>query len=240
VSRRFEGKVALVTGGASGIGAATVEVLRAEGARVAVLDRHVAGADAEAVIEVDVSDREAVTAAVDRAAGELGGLQVAVNAAGISPMPEAFTDVTADGWAQVIGVNLSGVFWSMQAEITHLLAGSGGAIVNVSSGAGLVGFAGLPAYVASKHGVVGLTKTAALEYARRGIRVNAVCPGMVRTPMLAGSLSDDEIAKLGRMSPMGRVAEPAEIAAAIAHLASDEASYVTGTAHPVDGGALAT
>jgi NAD(P)-dependent dehydrogenase (short-subunit alcohol dehydrogenase family) len=237
---RFDGKLAVVTGGASGIGAATVARLRAEGGRVAVLDRRIDGAAADVVVEADVSDSVAISAAVDRAVGDLGGLHIAVNAAGISPMPEGFTDVTADGWASVIAVNLSGVFWSMQAEIRHLLVGGGGAIVNVSSGAGLVGFAGLPAYVASKHGVLGLTKTAALEYARQGIRVNAVCPGMVRTPMLAGSLSDEEIDKLGRRSPMGRVAEPEEIAAAIVHLASDEASYVTGHAQVVDGGALAT
>jgi NAD(P)-dependent dehydrogenase (short-subunit alcohol dehydrogenase family) len=240
VTSRFDGKAAIVTGGASGIGAATVALLRAAGARVAALDLRIEGADADAVIEVDVSDPAAISDAVDRAAVALGGLHVAVNAAGISPMPEGFTDVGADGWARVIAVNLSGVFWSMQAEIRHLLEGGGGAIVNVSSGAGLVGFAGLPAYVASKHGVLGLTKTAALEYARRGIRVNAVCPGMVRTPMLAGSLAPEDIDKLGRHSPIGRVAEPEEIAAVIVQLASDEASYVTGVAMPVDGGAVAT
>jgi NAD(P)-dependent dehydrogenase (short-subunit alcohol dehydrogenase family) len=240
VTGRFDGKTAIVTGGASGIGAATVALLRAEGARVAALDLRTEGAEADAVVEVDVSDPAAIAAAVDRAAIEIGGLDVGVNAAGISPMPEGFTDVDADGWAKVIAVNLSGVFWSMQAEIRHLLQHGGGAIVNVSSGAGLVGFAGLPAYVASKHGVVGLTKTAALEYARRGVRVNAVCPGMVRTPMLAGSLSTEQIDKLGRRSPIGRVAEPEEIAAAIVQLASDEASYVTGIAMPVDGGAVAT
>jgi NAD(P)-dependent dehydrogenase (short-subunit alcohol dehydrogenase family) len=240
VTASFDGKVAVVTGGASGIGAATVALLRAEGARVAALDLRIDDADADVAIEVDVSDATAIGAAIDRVASELGGLDVAVNAAGISPMPEGFTDVGPDGWAKVIAVNLSGVFWSMQAEIRQLLDGRGGAIVNVSSGAGLVGFAGLPAYVASKHGVLGLTKTAALEYARRGIRVNAVCPGMVRTPMLSGSLSREEIDKLGRHSPIGRVAEPEEIAAVIAQLASDDARYVTGVAMPVDGGATAT
>jgi NAD(P)-dependent dehydrogenase (short-subunit alcohol dehydrogenase family) len=132
------------------------------------------------------------------------------------------------------------VFNSMQAELGPMVEAGAGSIVNVSSAAGLIGYPGLPAYVASKHGVLGLTKTAALEYARKGIRVNAVCPGMVRTPMLAGSLSMEDIDKMGRTTPMGRVAEAHEIASTICHLASDDAAYVTGVAYSVDGGALAT
>jgi NAD(P)-dependent dehydrogenase (short-subunit alcohol dehydrogenase family) len=237
---RFAGKVALVTGGASGIGAATVAALRAEGARVAVLDQTDAGSACDVALTVDVADAAALSDAVTRVVDELGGLDVAVNAAGISPMPTGFTDVTAEDWARVIAVNLTGVFNSMQAELVPMLERGAGSIVNVSSAAGLIGYPGLPAYVASKHGVLGLTKTAALEYARRGVRVNAVCPGLVRTPMLMGSLSREEIDRLGRGAPVGRVAEPDEIAAVILHLASDDSSYVTGHAMAVDGGALAT
>jgi NAD(P)-dependent dehydrogenase (short-subunit alcohol dehydrogenase family) len=154
-------------------------------------------------------------------------------------MPTRFTDVTIDDWAHVIAINLTGVFTCMQAEIAHMLKGDGGAIVNVSSAAGLIGYPGLPAYVASKHGVLGLTKAAAIEYARLGIRVNAVCPGPVRTPMLASTLSAEEVDRIGRGTPVGRVAEPEEIAAVIAHLVSDDASYVTGHAMAVDGGSVA-
>jgi NAD(P)-dependent dehydrogenase (short-subunit alcohol dehydrogenase family) len=238
--QQFKDKVAIVTGGASGIGAATVAQLRAAGARVAVIDRRTDDADADLVISCNVLEPGHVRAAIEDAAQQLGGLDAAVNAAGVSPMPTAFTDVTPEDWAQVIGINLTGVFICMQYEIQEMLAREGGSIVNVSSGAGLVGYPGLPAYVASKHGVLGLTKTAALEYARQGIRVNAVCPGLVRTPMLAGSLSMEEIDKMGRRSPMGRVAEADEIASVIVHLLSDDAAYVTGTASVVDGGALAT
>jgi NAD(P)-dependent dehydrogenase (short-subunit alcohol dehydrogenase family) len=142
-------------------------------------------------------------------------------------------------------VNLTSVFLGMRAQIPAMLAGggaTGGSIVNVASDAGLMGFARLPAYVASKHGVVGLTKAVALEYARKGIRVNAVCPGSVRTPMLAGFTGGDEAAleAMGAMTPIGRLATPDEIASAIVWLCSDDAEIVTGTAMPVDGGVMAT
>ena len=141
----------------------------------------------------------------------------------------------------MVDLNLVSVFLCLRAELPAMQAAGGGVIVNTSSGAGLMGFAGLSAYVASKHGVIGLTKTAALEYARQNIRINAVCPGTVHTPMLEGFTGGDEKAlqAMGRMMPVGRLASPEEIAAAVVWLCSDEASYVTGMAMPVDGGATA-
>ena len=141
----------------------------------------------------------------------------------------------------VIALNLTGVFLCLKYEIPQMVAQGAGAIVNTSSGAGLIGFAGLPGYVASKHGVIGLTKSAALEYARKGIRINAVCPGTVRTPMLEGFFGGDETAlqAMGDMMPIGRLATPEEIAEAVVWLCSERASYVTGMAMPVDGGAAA-
>ena len=151
-------------------------------------------------------------------------------------------DQTLDDWNRTLAVNLTSVFLSMQAEIPAMLDGGGGAIVNTASGAGLMGFANLPAYVASKHGVVGLTKSVALEFARKGIRVNAVCPGSVRTPMLEGFTGGDEAALqgMGKMQPIGRLGTPDEIAEAIVWLCSDAASFVTGVGLPVDGGVMAT
>jgi NAD(P)-dependent dehydrogenase (short-subunit alcohol dehydrogenase family) len=245
-------RVALVTGGGSGIGAATARALAASGVAVMVADIDAeraaavaaevsaAGGEAASVV-VDVRDAESVRAMVAATVERFGALHVAVNSAGVSEDVADFAELPWAQWERTIDVNLSGTFRSLQAEIPAILAAGGGAVVNVSSVAGLIGFPGNPSYVASKHGVVGLTKTAALEYARRGIRVNAVCPGTVDTPMLAAFTGDEATKKaMGRLSPMGRLAEPDEIAAMIVFLCSEAASYVTGQAVAVDAGATAT
>jgi NAD(P)-dependent dehydrogenase (short-subunit alcohol dehydrogenase family) len=247
------GKVALVTGGASGIGRAAAVRLALGGASILVADRDEVGghgtvdliADAGGVAHfctVDVTDPDAIVAMVDDAVGTYGRLDLAVNNAGMSGTYAPLGDQTLDDWNHTLAVNLTSVFLSMQAEIAAMLDQGGGSIVNTASGAGLMGFANLPAYVASKHGVVGLTKSVALEFARKGIRVNAVCPGSVRTPMLEGFTGGDEAALqgMGKMQPIGRLGTPDEIAEAIAWLCSDAASFVTGVALPVDGGVMAT
>jgi len=235
--------VALVTGGASGIGAATVRQLREAGWQVAVADLDVTSADADLAAEADVTDPAAVSALVAGVVAELGRLDAAVNAAGVSGTYGSIVDQSVDEWRRVLDVNLTSVFLCLQAELRQMLAQDprGGAIVNVASAAGSMGVPGLAHYSASKHGVIGLTKTAALEVARKGIRVNAVLPGTVRTPMLqrfAGG--DDGVDQMGKMSPLGRAAEPDEIASLITYLCTPAASYITGTTLPADGGALAT
>jgi NAD(P)-dependent dehydrogenase (short-subunit alcohol dehydrogenase family) len=255
VSATFEGRVALVTGGASGIGRATCRRLAAHGARLLVTDLDAEGGEATvaeivdggidagvvAFRQVDVADPAQVGAMVDDAVTRWGRLDIAFNNAGMSGTYAALPDQTLDDWERTLAVNLTSVFLCLQAEVAAMLESGGGAIVNTASSAGLMGFANLPAYVASKHGVIGLTKSVALEYARQGIRVNAVCPGTVRTTMLerfAGSA--EAVERMGAMAPIGRIGEPEEIAEAVAWLCSDAASFVTGHALAADGGVLAT
>jgi NAD(P)-dependent dehydrogenase (short-subunit alcohol dehydrogenase family) len=244
----LKGTVAVVTGGGSGIGRATAQLLAERGANVLVAD--VDGANAEKVaaeigdsalsMQVDVTQLDQVDAMVRQAVSTYGALHIAINNAGTSGMFGSTADVDPDEWRRVIELNLNGVFYCMRAEIPAILAAGGGAIVNTSSGAGLMGFAGLPAYVASKHGVIGLTRAAALEYAGHGIRVNAVCPGTVRTPMLEAFTGDEAtLQAMGKAMPIKRLATPEEIAEAMVWLASPAASYVTGHALAVDGGAAA-
>jgi glucose 1-dehydrogenase len=246
----FAGKVALVTGGGSGIGAATSKELAARGARVVVADvaaepaaavaTEIVHAGGEAVsCRVDVADEASVAAMVGATVDAFGRLDCACNAAGISPDPAPFHEVTTDSWSRVVAVNLTGVFLCMRAELAQLVAqGDGGALVNVSSGAGVVPSPGQPQYTAAKHGVLGLTKVAASEYARAGIRVNAVLPGTTDTPMLRRYMDDNpEIEKfLMRSLPAGRLGRADEVAAAIAWLCSDAASFVSGESMLVDGG----
>lgn len=232
----LSGQVALVTGGASGIGLATVELLRARGATVVSADQR-GGEDVEAV---DVADEAAVDGLVAEILGRHGRLDLAANVAGTSGTYAPVADLTTEAWRATLAVNLDGMFFCLRAELRAMRAG-GGAIVNVASSAGRMGVAGLAAYAASKHGVLGLTRSAALEHARHGVRVNAVCPGSIRTPMLRAFVGgdDDVLEQLGRRAPMGRLGEPGEIAAGIVWLLSSDASFVTGAALEADGGVAA-
>ncbi|GAA0815724.1 SDR family NAD(P)-dependent oxidoreductase [Spirilliplanes yamanashiensis] len=239
----FSGKVAVVTGGGSGIGEACARLLAARGAHVLVADRDLGGAErvagdiggAARAFEVDVADPQACEAMVRAAVEAFGRLDVAVNNAGIGGPQQPTGDYPLDGWASVIAVNLSGVFYCMRAELPAMLESGGGSIVNMASILGTVGFAQSVAYVAAKHGVVGMTKTAAVEYAQRGIRVNSVGPGFIDTPLLAAA--DPQIlAGIGALHPIGRLGRAAEVAELVAFLASDRASNTTGSYLLSDGG----
>ncbi len=247
MSGRFEGKTAIVTGGASGIGAAIVDRLGDDGASVVVADLALDEAQAKAAevretggtawaFEVDVSDDSAVEEMVDYAVDQGGALHLLVNNAGISGPSAPTGEYPTDGWRKVIAVNLDGVFYGMRYGIPAIKAAGGGAIVNMASILGSVGFAGSPAYVAAKHGVVGLTKAAALEHADDGIRINAVGPGFIRTPLLDDNLDDETLEFLAGQHALGRLGTAEEVATLTAFLLSDEASFITGSYHLVDGG----
>jgi len=211
-------------------------------ALAAVADR-IAGHGHDVVaVPTDVADPTQVHALVEAAVDRFGRLDAAFNNAGMSGAYAPLPDQDLATWERTLAVNLTSVFLCLQAEIPAMLAtAGGGAIVNTASAAGQMGFAHLPAYVASKHGVIGLTKSVALEYARQGIRVNAICPGTVRTKMLGEFAGSDEaVEAMGAMAPIGRIGEPDEIAESAVWLCSDAASFVTGHALAVDGGVLAT
>jgi NAD(P)-dependent dehydrogenase (short-subunit alcohol dehydrogenase family) len=242
----------MVTGAASGIGAATARAFAAEGASVVIADVQTAPGEALAVelrgqgrrasfVRCDMREESDVRAAVRRAVDEFGALHIAFNNAGVEGEQAPTAECSNDNWDRVIGVNLRGVWLCMKYEIPAMLAAGGGAIVNCSSIAGVVGFPNIPAYVASKHGVIGLTKAAALEYAARGIRVNAVCPGVIQTPMIDRFTKDDAEARVGLIAgePMGRIGKPEEIASAVLWLCGPGASFTTGHALIVDGGWVA-
>ncbi|MGH9085554.1 MAG: SDR family NAD(P)-dependent oxidoreductase [Acidimicrobiales bacterium] len=231
------GRVALVTGGASGIGAATVALLRERGATVVAADIQ-AG---DGVERLDVTDEAAVDAVVDDVVRRHGRLDLAANVAGTSGVYAPVADASTADWRATMAVNLDGVFFCVRAELRAMRAVGRGSIVNVASSAGRMGVPGLAAYSASKHGVLGLTKSAALEVASDGIRVNAVLPGSIRTPMLRGFVGGDEelLERMGRRAPMGRLGEPVENAEAIVWLLSDAAGFVTGNALSPDGGVAA-
>jgi len=253
MTEQLEGKVALVTGGSSGIGRAAALAFAREGAKVVIADILVEGgketvqmvedADGDALfIEADVSKAHGVEAIVNRAVETYGRLDHAFNNAGIEGAQAPTAEYPEEAWHQVISVNLTGVWLCMKYEIQQMLKQEGGAIVNMSSILGKVGFANSPAYEASKHGVIGLTKAAALEYATKNIRVNAVCPGFIKTPMLerAGILSDPDVREqMAGLHPLNRLGQPEEVAEAVLWLCSDAASFVTGHALLVDGGYVA-
>lgn len=242
-------KIALVTGAGSGIGEATAKALAAEGAQVAVADLNLAAAE-RVVSEItesgglakpyklDVSDDAATGEVMAQIEKDFGGLHIAVNNAGIGGELAATADQSVDGWKKVISVNLDGVFYSMRHEIPLMKKSSGGTIINMASILGAVGFANSSAYVAAKHGVIGLTQTSAIEYATEGIRVNAVGPGFIKTPLL-DALPADAVAGIASLHPMNRLGTSEEVAALVLFLASPAASFITGSYYPVDGGYLA-
>jgi NAD(P)-dependent dehydrogenase (short-subunit alcohol dehydrogenase family) len=249
MSGEFAGRVAVITGGGSGIGREAALVLARRGARVMVTDRDetsaaqtaaqiVAAGGEAASMRVDVSVAEEPAAMVQATVERFGRLDFAVNSAGVGGVRARTADYPQDTWETVLAVNLTGVWLCMKHQIPAMLAGGGGSIVNVASVAGVLGFPHYAAYSASKHGVIGLTRSAALEYARKGLRVNAVCPAFTRTPMvdaLVGGSAEME-QKLVDGMPGGRLGTPAEIAESIAYLCSDAAAFTNGHSLVLDGG----
>lgn len=244
----MKGKSVIVTGAASGIGKATAELFARAGARVVVSDLHetegqavVAGIRAEGgeamFVRADVSNPADMENLVQEAVKAYGRLDVAVNNAGIAGEQNPIADMSLEGWEQVIRVNLSGVFYGMKYQIAAMLKNGGGSIVNISSILGAVGFAGAAAYVSAKHGLLGLTQTAALEYSAQNIRANAVGPGFIETPMLTAL--DEEMKKaVVALHPIGRLGRSEEVAELILWLGSDKSSFVSGSYYPIEGGYL--
>jgi len=246
---QYGGKVAFVTGAANGIGRATALAFAREGASVAVADiseqgnhetmRLIEKLGARALaVRCDVSQTDQVKAALDKAIAAFGRLDFAFNNAGVEQPITAAADISEDEWDRIARINLRGVFLCMKYEIPLMLKNGGGVIVNTSSGAGVKGFKGQAAYAAAKHGVIGLTKSAALDYAQSNVRINAVCPGIIATPMMqrfTGGTREGE-RRVVAQEPVGRMGTPEEIAAAVIWLCSDAAAFVIGHAMVIDGG----
>ena len=242
----FKDKVVLVTGASTGIGRATALKFAQEGAKVVICDVNEDGGQTTLMdikkitdncffFKCDISQEKDIKVLIQKTIDKFGRLDVAYNNAGVEGQPTSTTDCTSEAWDKVININLKGVWMCMKYEIQQMLKQGGGKIINCSSIAGLVGFEALPAYVASKHGVLGLTKTAALEYASKNIRVNALCPGVIETPMLTRfTQGHNEV--MAEQVPMKRVGQPEEMADCVLWLASDKSSYVTGQAIAADGG----
>jgi NAD(P)-dependent dehydrogenase (short-subunit alcohol dehydrogenase family) len=248
----LDGKVALITGASSGIGRATAKIFAREGAQLVLADLvEAGGAETLAMVKeiggqaifvkTDVAKAADVDALVAKTVETYGRLDCAFNNAGIGGVGKLTHEYREDEWDRVIAINLTGVWLCMKAEITQMLKQGHGAIVNTSSIMGLTGAIRVPAYTAAKHGVAGLTKAAALEYGRLGIRVNAVCPAPIYTPMLMGAFEKrpDMEERYARSEPMKRLGQPEEVGEAVAWLCSEKASYVTGLPMPVDGGYMA-
>ena len=252
MNSQFSGKIALVTGGASGLGRESALLLAKEGARVMVSDisqtegeetvAMISAAGGEAnFVKADVTIAAEVEAMVNQTIEQFGRLDFALNNAGIDGVRARTAEYPEDVWRQVIEINLTGVFLCMKYELPQMVKQGGGAIVNLSSVAGVTGFPGHAAYTASKHGVIGLTKTAAIDYARKKIRVNAVCPAYTRTPMVERMVKEfpDLEKKLIDRVPLGRLGLPLEIAQAVVYLFSDAAAFITGHSLVLDGGIVA-
>ena len=249
MNHSFAGKVALVTGAGSGIGLATAKAFGDAGASVVLADRREDAVRAAAeglsasggkalAVRCDVTDDTQVASMIDRTVSAFGRLDAAFNNAGVMQRRVDTAEISGDEWDRVMAINLRGVWSCMKYELPQMLRNGGGAIVNCSSIGGVIGVPGLAAYHAAKHGVIGLTKTAALEYATRKIRINAVCPGTINTPMAESLTGGDPkiLAEFLKDEPIGRIAEPEEVAAAVLWLCSPGASYVVGHALLVDGG----
>ncbi|HEY1031785.1 MAG TPA: glucose 1-dehydrogenase [Flavipsychrobacter sp.] len=243
-------KVAIVTGAGSGIGKAIAKLYASEGAKVVVSDIDEKGGNETVVaikqsggdavfIKADTSKPEDNQKLVDEAIKQYGALHIAVNNAGIGGPLKPVAEYPIDGWDKVIAINLSGVFYGMHYQIPAMVAAGGGAIVNIASILGKVGTPHASGYVAAKHGVIGLTETAAIEYAQQKIRINAIGPGYIKTPLVEKSLSEEAMKALVGLHPIGRLGESEEVAELALWLASDKASFVTGSYYNVDGGYLA-
>ncbi len=245
-NRRFSSKVAFITGAASGIGRATAIAFAAEGASIAILDRtedalsetaeavRTAGAEV-LVIACDVSQPDQVEAAVGRVVDTFGRLDIAFNNAGVENKAAPVHEIELAEWDRILDINLRGTFVCMKHELSQMVRQGGGVIVNTSSGAGVRGVAGGASYTASKHAIIGLTKAAALDYARQNIRVNAVLPGNIETPMM-DRFTGGDIQKAIDLEPVGRLGKPEEIANAVLWMSADLGAFVTGAAVSVDGG----
>ncbi len=248
--KTLENKVAIITGAGSGIGKSTALLFAEEGAKIVLTDINEehgnsvfkeieANGGVAIFIKADTSKAEDSEMTVKKTIEKFGQLDIAINNAGIGGPTETIGNYAIEDWDKVISINLSGVFYGMHYQLPEMEKTGKGSIINVASILGQVGFANSCAYVAAKHGVVGLTKNAALEYGKTGVRVNAVGPAFIETPMVKDSLSEEAYNSLAEMHPMGRLGQPNEVAELFLWLASDKASFSTGAYYPIDGGYLA-
>ncbi|SHM90100.1 NAD(P)-dependent dehydrogenase, short-chain alcohol dehydrogenase family [Cyclobacterium lianum] len=246
----LKGKTAIITGASSGIGKSTAILLAKNGANIVVADidekqgktvvEKLKSHEGEAIfVKVDTSSAEEVSQMVKTTMDEFGRLDIAVNNAGVGGESALIEEYSVESWDETIAINLSGVFYGMKYQIPAMLENGDGVIINMASILGQVGFASSCAYVAAKHGIVGLTKNGALEYAKQGIRVNAIGPGFIKTPLLEDNLDEEQMEQITALHPQGRLGKPDEISELVLWLASEKSSFVNGAYLPADGGYLA-